>query len=147
MAVDDVQITNLWEEQIRDILLNVNRKFEIIYAKWIVEARHFETKFRTQIPRNSEDFNALCDEWVDAFSEVTDSVWAKKISNTGPKIRFRKQYQCWTHEGKVIQNELLFDPRKCKATLDMKVLTDNQLSKRQNKHIKLGLNVVVKVSF
>jgi hypothetical protein len=80
------------------------------------------------------------------FSEVTNTVWAKKISNTGPKIRFRKQYQCWTQGGKVVQKELLFDARRCKGTLDIKVLTDNPFTRRKNKHIRLGLNVVVKVS-
>lgn len=129
-----------------DILSNINRKFEIIHTKWDNTCKQFEIKLRTQIPRENEDFNSLCDEWVELFSDVTDTVWAKKISNTGPKIRFRKQYQCWTQGGKTIQKELLFDARKCKATLDMKVLTDNPLSRRKNKHIRLGLNVVVKVS-
>lgn len=128
------------------ILSNIDRRFEIIHTLW-AEKKFFEAKFRTQIPRESEDFNYLCDEWVDLFSQVTDTVWVKKISNTGPKIRFRKQYQCWTHGGKTVQKELLFDARRCKATLDMKVLTDNPLTRRKNKHIRLGLNVVVKVSF
>lgn len=129
-----------------EILQNTLRKFEIIHAKW-QENKHCEIKFRTQISRNSEDFNALCDEWVDLFSEITNTVWVKKISNTGPKIKFRKQYQCWTQGGKVVQKELLFDTRRCKATLDMKVLTDNPQTRKKNKHLKLGLNVVVKVSF
>lgn len=129
-----------------DILRNINRKFEIIHTKWDGSCKQFEIKLRTQIPRDNEDFNNLCDEWVELFSDVTDTVWAKKISNTGPKIRFRKQYQCWTQGGKTVQKELLFDARRCKATLDMKVLTDNPLSRRKNKHIRLGLNVVVKVS-
>lgn len=127
------------------ILSGLNRKFEIIHAKWS-EDKLFEVKFRTQIQRNCEDFNTLCDEWVDLFSESTNTVWAKKISNTGPKIRFRKQYQCWTQGGKVVQKELLFDARRCRATLDIKVLTDNPQTRRKNKHIKMGLNVVVKVS-
>ncbi|XP_018563473.1 uncharacterized protein LOC108905172 [Anoplophora glabripennis] len=130
-----------------DILSNINRKFEIIHTKWDTDCKQFEIKLRTQIPRDNEDFNSLCDEWVELFSDVTDTVWAKKISNTGPKIRFRKQYQCWTQGGKTIQKELLFDARRCKATLDMKVLTDNPLSRRKNKHIRLGLNVVVKMNF
>ncbi|KAJ8922175.1 hypothetical protein NQ315_004110 [Exocentrus adspersus] len=130
-----------------DILSNIHRKFEIIHTKWDGECKQFEIKLRTQIPRDNEDFNSLCDEWVDLFSDVTDTVWAKKISNTGPKIRFRKQYQCWTQGGKTVQKELLFDPRRCKATLDMKVLTDNPLSRRKNKHIRMGLNVVVKINF
>lgn len=131
--------------EFQQILSRTERKFEIIHVKWI-EQKLFEIKFRTQIQRNCDDFNALCDEWVDLFSEITNTVWAKKISNTGPKIRFRKQYQCWTHGGKLVQKELLFDARKCKGTLDMKVLTDNPQTRRKNKHIKLGLNVVVKVS-
>lgn len=129
-----------------EILSRIDRKFEIIDAKWSDE-KLFEIRFRSQIRRNSEDFNALCDEWVDLFSEVTNTVWAKKISNTGPKIRFRKQYQCWTQGGKVVQKELLFDARRCKATLDIKVLTDNPFTRKKNKHIRQGLNVVVKVSF
>lgn len=128
------------------ILSSIDRKCEIIHVKW-TDDKLFEAKFRTQIPRNSDDFNALCDEWVEHFSEITNTVWVKKISNTGPKIRFRKQYQCWTQGGKIVQKELLFDARRCKGTLDMKVLTDNPLTRRKNKHIRLGLNVVVKVSF
>ncbi|KAJ8934560.1 hypothetical protein NQ314_013278 [Rhamnusium bicolor] len=135
------------KKDFNDILSNINRKFEIIHTKWESDSKQFEIKLRTQIPRDNEDFNSLCDEWVDLFSEVTNTVWAKKISNTGPKIRFRKQYQCWTQGGKVIQKELLFDARRCKATLDMKVLTDNPLSRRKNKHIRMGLNVVVKMNF
>ncbi|KAJ8952024.1 hypothetical protein NQ318_023465 [Aromia moschata] len=135
------------KKDFNDILGNINRRFEIIHTKWEGDSKLFEVKFRTQIPRDNEDFNSLCDEWVDLFSEVTNTVWAKKISNTGPKIRFRKQYQCWTHGGKVIQKELLFDARRCKATLDIKVLTDNPLSRRKNKHIRMGLNVVVKMNF
>nr|CAH7723063.1 unnamed protein product [Callosobruchus chinensis] len=142
MAVNE---TN--EKDLHEILTNINRKFEIIHAKWEGDLKQYEAKIRTQIPRDNDDFNALCDEWVDLFSEVTDTVWAKKISNTGPKIRFRKQYQCWTHEGKVIQKELLFDARRCKATLDVKVLTDNPHSRRKNRHVRLGLNVVVKINF
>ncbi|XP_022909337.2 uncharacterized protein [Onthophagus taurus] len=129
-----------------EILTTTNRKFEIIHAKWI-EEKHFEVKFRTQIPRNSEDFNALCDDWVDLFSSITNTVWVKKVSNTGPKIRFRKQYQCWTHGGKIVQKELLFDARRCKGTVDMKVLTDNPQTRKKNKHTKLGLNVVIKINF
>ncbi|KAK9720124.1 hypothetical protein QE152_g22225 [Popillia japonica] len=129
-----------------EILLGTQRKYDIIQAKWS-EDKNFEVKFRTQIPRNSQDFNALCDEWVDVFSEVTNTVWVKKISNTGPKIKFRKQYQCWTSGGKTVQKELLFDARRCRATLDMKVLTDNPQTRKKNKHIKLGLNVVVKMNF
>ncbi|KAL3284509.1 hypothetical protein HHI36_018668 [Cryptolaemus montrouzieri] len=80
--------------------------------------------------------------------EVTNTVWAKKTSNTGPKVKFRKQYQCWTHGGKEIQKELLFDARKCKGTLDIKVLCDsNPSTRRKNKFIRLGLNVVVKINF
>ncbi|CAH1998507.1 unnamed protein product [Acanthoscelides obtectus] len=135
------------ERDLHQIFTNINRKYEIIQARWEVDSKQYEAKVRTQIPRDNEDFNALCDEWVDLFSEVTDTVWAKKISNTGPKIRFRKQYQCWTHEGKVIQKDLLFDARRCKATLDIKVLTDNPHSSRKNRHVRLGLNVVVKLNF
>ncbi|KAJ8982302.1 hypothetical protein NQ317_001162 [Molorchus minor] len=129
------------------ILSKINRKFEIIHMKWESDFKQFEVKLRTQIPRDNEDFNSLCDEWVDLFSNITNTVWAKKISNTGPKIRFRKQYQCWTQGGKIIHKELLFDSTRCKATLDMKVLTDNPLTRRKNKHIRLGLNVVVKINF
>lgn len=129
-----------------NILTSVDRKFEIIHVKW-TENKLFEAKFRTQISRNSDDFNALCDEWVDQFSKVTTTIWVKKISNTGPKIRFRKQYQCWPQMGKEVQKELLFDARRCKGTLDMKVLTDNPLTRRKNKHIRMGLNVVVKINF
>lgn len=128
----------------QQILTGLNRKYEIIHTKWN-EDKLFEAKFRTAILRNSEDFNALCDDWVDLFSEKTNTVWVKKISNTGPKIRFRKQYQCWTHESKMVQKELLFDARRCKGVLDVKVLTDNPQTRKKNKHIKLGLNVVVKV--
>lgn len=127
------------------ILSRIDRKFDIVHVKW-TEKKFFEAKFRTQIRRSSDDFNALCDEWVDLFSNATHTVWVKKISNTGPKIRFRKQYQCWTQVGEEVQKELLFDARRCKATLDVKVLTDNPLTRRKNKHIRLGLNVVVKVS-
>ncbi|XP_063911434.1 uncharacterized protein LOC135128454 [Zophobas morio] len=134
------------KSEFNDILSRIDRKYEIIDVKWS-EEKFFEIKFRTQIQRNSEDFNALCDEWVDLFSEVTNTVWAKKISNTGPKIRFRKQYQCWTQGGKIVQKELLFDARRCKGTLDIKVLTDNPFTRRKNKHIRLGLNVVVKINF
>lgn len=117
----------------------------MIHAKWM-DPRHFEIKFRTEIDRKSDDFNAPCDEWVNRFSSITGTVWVKKISNTGPKIRFRSQYQCWTFAEKKVRKELLFDPRRCKATLDMKVLTENPLTRRKNKHIRLGLNCVVKVS-
>ncbi|KAK5640300.1 hypothetical protein RI129_011111 [Pyrocoelia pectoralis] len=128
------------------ILTSLDRKFDIIHVKWS-ETKYFESKFRTQIPRNSDDFNTLCDEWVDNFSKVTSTIWVKKISNTGPKIRFRKQYQCWPQTSKEVQKELLFDSRRCKGTLDMKVLTDNPLTRRKNKHIRMGLNVVVKINF
>lgn len=141
-----MSIENQTHFEFSQILVSLERKFEIIHVRWN-EDRHFEIKFRTQIQRNSDDFNALCDEWVDLFSETTNTVWVKKISNTGPKIRFRKQYQCWTQEGKLVQKELLFDARRCRGTLDMKVLTDNPQTRRKNKHIKMGLNVVVKVSF
>lgn len=127
------------------ILTSLDRKFDIIHMKW-TEEKFFEAKFRSHIQRNSDDFNALCDEWVELFSNATSTVWVKKISNTGPKIRFRKQYQCWPQLGKEVQKEFLFDARRCKATLDIKVLTDNPLTRRKNKHIRMGLNVVVKVS-
>ena len=139
MAADE-QVTSEFIE----ILSATQRKFDIIHARWAHD-KQFEVKFRTQISPDCDDFNGLCDEWVDLFSEITNTVWAKKISNTGPKIRFRKQYQCWTHGGKVIQKELLFDARRCKGTLDMKVLTDNPYTRKKNKHIRMGLNVVVKV--
>lgn len=132
------------KSEFNSILSCINRKFEIISTKWS-DDKNFEAKFRTQVPRENEDYNALCDEWVDLFSAVTSTTWVKKISNTGPQIRFRKQYQCWTHPGEV-RKELLFDPRRCKATLDVKVLTDNAHTRRKNKYIKQGLNVVVKVS-
>ncbi|GJQ78723.1 hypothetical protein Trydic_g2757 [Trypoxylus dichotomus] len=141
MAGDDQAMIDF-----NEILLGTQRKYDIIQTKW-AEDKHFEIKFRTQIPRNSQDFNALCDEWVDVFSDVTNTVWVKKISNTGPKIRFRKQYQCWTRGGETVRKELLFDARRCRATLDMKVLTDNPQTRKKNKHIKLGLNVVVKMDF
>ncbi|KAF5296182.1 hypothetical protein FQA39_LY12636 [Lamprigera yunnana] len=129
-----------------NILSSIDRKFDIIHVKWS-EKKFFEAKIRTQIPRNNDDFNALCDEWVDLFSKVTTTIWVKKISNTGPKIRFRKQYQCWPQTSKEVQKELLFDARRCKGTLDIKVLTDNPLTRRKNKHIRMGLNVVVKINF
>ncbi|XP_018324549.1 uncharacterized protein LOC108736580 [Agrilus planipennis] len=128
------------------VLSRIDRKFDLIAIKWL-ENKNFEIRFRTQIQRNSDDFNALCDEWVDLFSEVTKTVWVKKVSNTGPKIKFRKQYQCWTYVEKEVQKELLFDARRCRGTLDVKVLTDNPLTRRKNRHIKLGLNVVVKINF
>lgn len=130
-----------------NILKTINKKFEIINCSWS-EEKAFEIKFRTEMDRNSDDYNILCDSWVDIFSDVTNTVWAKKTSNTGPKVKFRKQYQCWTHGGKVIQKELLFDARKCKGTLDIKVLSDvNPSSRRKNKFVRLGLNVVVKINF
>lgn len=135
---------NQTNEEFTQILTALDRKFEIIHTKW-TEDKYFEAKFRTQIQRDSEDFNALCDDWVDLFSAITNTIWVKKISNTGPKIRFRKQYQCWTHEGKIVQKELLFDARRCRGTLDIKVLTDNVQTRKKNKHIRMGLNVVVKV--
>lgn len=131
-------------KEFEGFLNKLGRKYELIHTLW-TDNKNFEAKFRTEISKNSEDFNTLCDEWVDLFSEATDTVWAKKISNTGPKIRFRKQYQCWTQQGKIVQKELLFDARRCRGTLDMKVLTDNPLTRRKNKHIRIGLNVVVKV--
>lgn len=128
------------------ILTAINKKFEIMNCSW-TEEKSFEIKFRTEMDRNSDDYNKLCDDWVDVFSDVTNTVWAKKTSNTGPKVKFRKQYQCWTHGGKEIKKELLFDSRKCKGTLDMKVLSEvNPSSKRKNKFVRLGLNVVVKVN-
>ncbi|XP_019870961.2 uncharacterized protein LOC109599411 [Aethina tumida] len=133
-------------KEFEGFLNKLGRKYELIHTLWM-DNKNFEAKFRTEISKNSEDFNTLCDEWVDLFSEATDTVWAKKISNTGPKIRFRKQYQCWTQQGKIVQKELLFDARRCRGTLDMKVLTDNPLTRRKNKHIRIGLNVVVKINF
>lgn len=136
------------EQRARDdfteILTSLERKFDIILVKW-VNNKDFEIRIRTEIDRDNDDFNGLCDQWVDLFSNVTNTVWVKKISNTGPKIRFRKQYQCWTQGGGKIQKELLFDARKCKGVLDMKVLTDTPLTRRKNKHIRMGLNAVVKV--
>lgn len=132
--------------EFNDILSSLDRKFEIILVKW-TNNKDFEIRLRTEINRNSDDFNGLCDEWVDLFSNVTGTVWVKKISNTGPKIRFRKQYQCWTHGTGKIQKELLFDARRCRAVLDMKVLTDTPLTRRKNKHIRMGLNAVVKVCY
>lgn len=129
-----------------DILSNVERKFEIILVKWTND-KDFEIRIRTEIERNNDDFNFLCDQWVDLFSNVTNTVWVKKISNTGPKIRFRKQYQCWTHGTGKVQKELLFDSTRCKGVLDMKVLTDTPLTRRKNKHIRMGLNAVVKVNY
>ncbi|CAG9864513.1 unnamed protein product [Phyllotreta striolata] len=133
-------------EDIKNILARLNRKFEVQFVKW-QDSKIFEAKIKTQIPQDNEDFSALCDEWVDKFSEVTDTIWAKKTSNTGPKIRFRKQYQCWTGEGKIIKTELLFDRTRCKGSLDLKVLSDNPLSKRKNKNVRLGLNLAVKMTF
>lgn len=133
-------------KDLADVLFKINRKFEIVNAIWGNDLKSFEAKIRTQIPRDNEDFNSLCDEWVDLFSEVTNTVWVKTISNTGPKIRFRKQYQCWTQGGKVIQKELLFDLRRCKASLDIKVLTENPQTKNKNKYARMGLNVLIRVS-
>ncbi|KAG5894210.1 hypothetical protein JTB14_038380 [Gonioctena quinquepunctata] len=129
------------------ILCSIKRNFQIVHTKWDSDSKGFEAKFRTQIPPDNEDYNTLCDEWVDLFSEATDTIWAKKISNTGPKIRFRKQYQCWTGDGKTIKKELLFDPTRCKGTIDIKVLSDSLQSRRKNRHMKQGLNIVVKVNF
>ncbi|GLV45813.1 hypothetical protein CBL_02833 [Carabus blaptoides fortunei] len=113
------------EQRARDdfseILTSLERKFEIILVKW-VNNKDFEIRIRTEIDRDNDDFN-------------------------GPKIRFRKQYQCWTQGGGKIQKELLFDARKCKGVLDMKVLTDTPLTRRKNKHIRMGLNAVVKINF
>ncbi|KAK9887076.1 hypothetical protein WA026_020015 [Henosepilachna vigintioctopunctata] len=133
-------------EDFFDILLRINRKFEIIHATWS-QQKSFEIKFRTVMNKHTDDYNCLCDEWVDTFSEVTNTVWAKKTSNTGPKVKFRKQYQCWTHGGKIIQKELLFDARKCKGTIDIKVFNENPSTRRKNKFVRLGLNVVVKINF
>lgn len=127
-----------------DILSTIKRKFEIILTKWTND-KDFEIRIRTEIDRDNDDFNTLCDQWVDLFSNVTSTIWVKKISNTGPKIRFRKQYQCWTQGGGKVQKELLFDSRRCRGVLDMKVLTDTPLTRRKNKHIRMGLNAVVKV--
>lgn len=127
-----------------DILQTITRKFEIILTKWTND-KDFEIRIRTEIDRDNDDFNTLCDQWVDLFSNVTSTIWVKKISNTGPKIRFRKQYQCWTQGGGKVQKELLFDSRRCRGVLDMKVLTDTPLTRRKNKHIRMGLNAVVKV--
>ncbi|XP_028131292.2 uncharacterized protein LOC114326995 [Diabrotica virgifera virgifera] len=135
------------KEDISHILSNINRKFEVQSVKWGEDSKIFDAKIRTQIPRDNDDFNALCDEWVDLFSQVTNTIWAKKTSNTGPKIRFRKLYQCWTGEGTVIKKELLFDRTRCKGSLDLKVLSDNTLSKRKSKHVRNGMNLVVKITF
>ncbi|XP_060520132.1 uncharacterized protein LOC132698203 [Cylas formicarius] len=128
------------------ILTNVGRKFDILQTKWTGN-KLFEAKFRTEIPRNNDDYNTLCDQWVDLFSQMTNTVWVKKISNTGPKIRFRKQYQCWTQPEQIIKKELLFDARRCRATIDLKVLADSPQSRKKLKHLRIGLNVVVKMNF
>lgn len=140
-ATNDIACNNF-----TSILKQCNRKFQIISSSW-TDNTCYEIRFRTEINPKSDDFNAACDECVDTFSAVTDTIWAKKISNTGPKVKFRKQYQCWTHGGKKIQKELLFDARKCKATLDIKILTENSNGKTKNKFSKLGLNTVVKINF
>ncbi|XP_019761759.1 uncharacterized protein LOC125503049 isoform X2 [Dendroctonus ponderosae] len=103
------------------ILSNLNRKFEITDSKW-TEEKAYEIKFRTQIRVEHNDYNQYCDKWVEEFSFLTDTIWVHKISNTGPKVKFRKQYQCWAYESKEVKKELLFDARKCRATLDVKVL-------------------------
>ncbi|XP_023013468.2 uncharacterized protein [Leptinotarsa decemlineata] len=135
------------KEDFVNILSKTERHFQILHTKWQSDMKTFEAKFRTQIPPDNEDHNFLCDEWVNLFSRITDTVWAMKISNTGPKIRFRKQYQCWTGGGTLVKKELLFDPTRCKGTLDIKVLADNTYSKRTNRQRKLGLNIVVKMNF
>ncbi|XP_057661866.1 uncharacterized protein LOC130897168 [Diorhabda carinulata] len=135
------------KEDFGHILTKLNRRFEVQLVKWEADSKIFDIKIRTQIPKDNEDFNTLCDEWVDLFSQITDTVWAKKTSNTGPKIRFRKLYQCWTGEGKIIKKELLFDRTRCKGSLDLKVLSDNPLSKRKSKHVRNGMNLVIKATF
>lgn len=129
-----------------DILKHLNTKFDITDCKW-KEQKLFEIKFRTQIRVDSDDYNSYCDEWVNKFSHVTNTVWVNKISNTGPKVKFRKQYQCWPYREKEVKNELLFDARKCRATLDVKILGDSSYTKKKNKHMRLGLNGLVKVPF
>ena len=54
----------------RDILNSINRKYDIILANWS-DSKNFEIRLRTEIPRDNDDFNGLCDEWVDLFSTVT----------------------------------------------------------------------------
>ncbi|XP_076264143.1 uncharacterized protein LOC143198673 [Rhynchophorus ferrugineus] len=129
-----------------DILKHLNSKFDITDCKW-KEHKLFEIKFRIQIRVDSDDYNLYCDEWVNKFSHVTNTVWVNKISNTGPKVKFRKQYQCWPYREKEVKNELLFDARKCRGTLDVKILGESSYTKKKNKHMRLGLNGLVKINF
>ncbi|XP_030760607.1 uncharacterized protein LOC115885740 [Sitophilus oryzae] len=128
-----------------DIMKNLNSKFDITDCKWS-QNKSFEIKLRTQIRVESEDYNSHCDEWVEKFSRVTNTVWVHKISNTGPKVKFRKQYQCWTYDKMPVKNELLFDARKCRATLDVKFFGDNTYSKKKNKFTRLGLNALIRIN-
>lgn len=130
------------------ILDNLNRKFDITDCKWTKNnIFEFEIKFRTHIKVEHNDYNTYCDIWADEFSQVTDTVWVHKISNTGPKVKFRKQYQCWTYEDKEVKKELLFDARRCRGTLDIKILGEHAGIKKTNKYLRLGLNALIKINF
>lgn len=127
------------------ILTNMKRKYEIIDSKW-TENKQYNIKFRTHIAVDELDYNRSCDQWMDEFSYVTETVWVHKISNTGPKVRFRKQYQCWSYPNKDVNTSHLFDPCKCRATLDVKILGNLTPEKRKiSRYEKLGLNVLIKV--
>lgn len=135
---------DLAKSNFNDVLTHLKRKFEITDSRWTAY-KSYELKLRTQILIEHEDYNKYCDLWVDEFSYVTDTVWVHKISNTGPKVKFRKQYQCWTYQTKEVNKELLFDPRRCRGTLDIKVLGDTSGTKKSNRYLRLGLNVLIKV--
>ncbi|XP_066154045.1 uncharacterized protein [Euwallacea fornicatus] len=128
------------------ILTNLNRKFEITDSKW-TDNQLYEIKFRTRLAVEQEEYNLYCDQWVQEFSSVTNTVWVHKISNTGPKVKFRKQYQCWAYPTKDVDKKLLFDPRKCRATVDIKILESLLNKKRPSRFRKLGFNTLVKLSF
>lgn len=128
--------TNIFEEM--DI------KYHIMHVKW-TEGRHFEIKIHTELASDSEDSNRLCDNWMESFSAKTDTIWVHKLSNTGAKTKIRKQYQCWNQESKIVKKELLFDTRRCKGTLDVKILMDNPNVKYKNKMKRIGFNALVKV--
>ncbi|KAL1502308.1 hypothetical protein ABEB36_007474 [Hypothenemus hampei] len=129
------------------VLLFLKRKFSITDVKWS-ENKYLEVKYRTQIFIKDENYNKYCDEYVEQFSNVTNTIWVHKSSNTGRHVKFRKQYQCWPYQTKEVDKKLLFDPRRCRATLDVKVLGNVTAEKNNsNRYLRLGLNVLVKLNF
>ncbi|XP_050302152.1 uncharacterized protein LOC126740254 isoform X2 [Anthonomus grandis grandis] len=134
------------EEYFNTILQNINRKYEFIDNKWR-NNKQYEIKFRTQLLIKNEDYEKQCDQWVEEFSHKTKTVWVHKLSNFGSKVRYRKQYQCWTYDTNEINQEMLFDHRKCKATLDIKVFAPAALPVKTSKFLRLGLNALVKIHF